>query len=57
MSEPMRAAVHDTMLGFRAARTLVLAAEQQAKRDGMTVSELLRHALRQQLHRPKTEAR
>ena len=45
----MRVSVHDCTLRFRANEALVAAAEQKARREGMSLSELIRHALRREL--------
>ena len=42
----MRPFVHDSIIRFRANQALVAAAERKAQREGMTVSELMRQALR-----------
>jgi predicted nucleic acid-binding protein len=48
----MRSSVHDTVVRFRANGRLVADAETKALREGMSLSELLRHALRQELRTP-----
>ena len=45
----MRAEVHDATAKFRVSADLLTAAEQKAKREGMSLSELLRHALRREV--------
>lgn len=45
----MRSNVHDTMARFRVNEALLSAAEEKARREGMSLSELMRHALRREL--------
>ncbi|QHD65767.1 hypothetical protein GS397_00895 [Sphingobium yanoikuyae] len=45
----MRGNVHDTAVRFRANNALIVAATQKARREGMSLSELLRHALRKEV--------
>ena len=45
----MNRPVHDTLVRFRANQTIVTAAEERARREGMSLSELIRHALRREL--------
>lgn len=52
MSDYTRLPVHDTTVGFRVNEALPTAAEHHARREGMTLSELLRHALRRELREP-----
>lgn len=49
MSDYSRLPVHDTAVGFRVNEALLAAAENHARREGMTLSELLRHALRREI--------
>jgi antitoxin component of RelBE/YafQ-DinJ toxin-antitoxin module len=49
MSDYPRAPIHDAAIRFRVAENLLLSAEAKAKSEGMTLSELLRHALRREL--------
>ena len=51
MSHCPRAAVHDVAVGFRVNEALFTATEQRARREGMTMSELIRHALRRELRK------
>lgn len=44
-----RQSVHNTPVNFRVNAAIIAAAEQKAKREGMSISELLRHALRNEL--------
>ncbi|MGE0776633.1 MAG: hypothetical protein AB7L36_16555 [Sphingomonadaceae bacterium] len=48
----MRSPVHDCVVRFRANGRLLESAEAKAQAEGMSLSELLRHALRQELRRP-----
>lgn len=41
--------VHNTPVHFRANHALVAAAEEKARREGMSLSELLRHAVRREV--------
>ena len=50
----MRPAVHDRVIRCRANSILVTAAIRTAEQEGMTVSELLREAIRQRVR--QTEA-
>ncbi len=45
----MRQNVHDTVARFRINHRLLTAAEIEAERKGMSLSELMRHALRREL--------
>jgi hypothetical protein len=45
----MRSCVHDVPVQFRANRRLLTAARAKAERDGMSVSELMRSALRREI--------
>jgi hypothetical protein len=45
----MRTMIHDRPVYFRAHSSLVVAAEARASRMGMSLSELMRHALRREL--------
>jgi predicted HicB family RNase H-like nuclease len=45
----MRGNVHDTAVRFRANNALIAAAAQKAEREGMSLSELMRHALRKEV--------
>jgi hypothetical protein len=45
----MRAQIHTTVVQFRANQALLAAAHEKARREGMSLSELLRHALRREL--------
>lgn len=47
----MRTSVHDTTLRLRVSENLREAAEAKARSEGMTLSELIRHALRQEVKR------
>lgn len=49
MSYAPRAPVHDAAIRFRVNEALLAQAESCARRNGMTVSELLRNALRREL--------
>ncbi|MET3287046.1 UNVERIFIED_ORG: putative DNA binding CopG/RHH family protein [Sphingomonas sp. 1057] len=49
MSNLHRSSIHDAHIRFRVANTLLHSAEEKAQREGMTLSELLRHALRREL--------
>ena len=42
----MRCNVHNSMVRFRANEALIAAAAEKAQREGMSLSELLRHAVR-----------
>jgi hypothetical protein len=42
----MRGNVHNTAVRFRANDALIAAAAEKAQREGMSLSELLRHAVR-----------
>ncbi len=46
---PVGSGVHDSLARFRANEALLAAAQKKARRDGMTFSELMRHALRREL--------
>lgn len=41
--------VHDTTVRFRVNAALVAAAEAKARREGMNLSEFLRHAVRREV--------
>lgn len=41
-----RANVHDVHIRFRVNHAIVAAAEEKSRREGMSLSELMRHALR-----------
>jgi hypothetical protein len=45
----MRRQTHDATVYFRAPSHIVAAAEERARREGMSLSELIRHALRREL--------
>tara|TARA_R110000787_G_scaffold98664_3_gene202761 strand:+ start:34536 stop:34709 length:174 start_codon:yes stop_codon:yes gene_type:complete len=45
----MRAAVHNTPIQFRANSAIVDAAYQKARHEGMSLSELIRSALRREV--------
>lgn len=45
----MRANIHDAAVRFRVNETLLSAAESKARREGMSLSEFLRQALRREL--------
>ena len=45
----MRQPVHSALVRFRANEALVAQAEAKARREGMTLSELMRHALRREV--------
>ena len=45
----IRALTHDRPVYFRAHSSLVIAAEEKARREGMSLSELLRAALRDKI--------
>jgi len=45
----MRANIHDATIRFRVNETLLSAAEIKARRDGMSLSEFVRHAIRKEL--------
>ena len=45
----MREAVHDTVAAFRVNEGLLAKAEEKARREGMSLSELMRHALRREV--------
>lgn len=49
MSDATRAPVHDAAIRFRLAESLLASAEKTARREGMSLSELVRHALRRHL--------
>ena len=49
MADLARGAVHDATVRFRVAQSLLASAEVKARREGMSLSELLRHALRREL--------
>lgn len=48
----MRSSVHDSVVRFRTSAKLLADAEAKARDEGMSLSEFLRHALRQQLRKP-----
>ena len=45
----MRESVHCHTVTFRASPAIVASAEAKARREGMSLSELMRHALRREL--------
>jgi predicted HicB family RNase H-like nuclease len=45
----MRRIIHTTPVNFRADPGLIAAAEEKARRDGMSMSEFMRAALRREL--------
>lgn len=45
----MRQSVHGAVARFRVNEELLSAAEEKARREGMTFSELVRHALRREV--------
>jgi predicted HicB family RNase H-like nuclease len=45
----MRQQTHDAMARFRVSEGLLSAAEEKARREGMSLSELMRHALRREV--------
>jgi len=45
----MREPVHDSVIRFRANAALIASAERKARREGMSLSEFLRQALRREL--------
>lgn len=45
----MRNNVHNSMIRFRANDALMAAAAEKARREGMSLSELMRHALRKEV--------
>lgn len=49
MSGLSRSPVHDGTVFFRVNKALLASAEERARREGMSLSELLRHALRREL--------
>ena len=49
MSDYSREPVHDAAFRFRVNEALLAAAEVRARQDGMTLSELIRHALRREI--------
>jgi len=49
MSDCARGTIHDAAIRFRVAEKLLASAEEKARREGMSLSELLRHALRREL--------
>ncbi|WP_157098677.1 ribbon-helix-helix protein, CopG family [Novosphingobium rosa] len=49
MNHCVRAPVHGAAIRFRVAESLLASAEEKARREGMSLSELLRHALRREL--------
>jgi hypothetical protein len=51
MSDLARSSVHDSVVRFRVNEALVASAEVKARREGMSLSEFLRHALRRELRR------
>lgn len=51
MSDCSRASVHGAAVGFRVNEALLAAVEARARRDGMSTSELIRHALRREVRR------
>jgi predicted HicB family RNase H-like nuclease len=49
MNEHTRSLVHDETVRFRIAGSLLASAERRAQQEGMSLSELMRHALRREL--------
>jgi hypothetical protein len=49
MCNCLRAPVYDTAARFRVNEAMLAAAQERARLQGMTVSELFRHALRREL--------
>jgi len=49
MYDCTRAPIHDTAARFRVNEALLAAAQKRARVQGMTMSELFRHALRREL--------
>jgi antitoxin component of RelBE/YafQ-DinJ toxin-antitoxin module len=49
MCDCTRASVHDAAARFRVNEALLAAAQKRARLQGMTMSELFRHALRREL--------
>jgi len=47
--ENLRQAVHNSEARFRVNDGLLFAAEERARREGMSLSEFMRHALRREL--------
>jgi len=45
----MRRQTHDANIYFRAPSSILAQAEAKARREGMSLSELIRHALRREL--------
>lgn len=45
----MSGGVHNSTARFRISRELLASAEEHARRQGMTVSELMRHAMRREM--------
>lgn len=45
----MRREIHNSTVRFRVNCALLAAAQEKALREGMTVSELLRHAIRKEV--------
>jgi len=45
----MRPSVHDSVVRFRVSEGLVSAAEAKAREEGMTLSELIRQAVRREV--------
>lgn len=45
----MRGQIHNAAVRFRVSDTLLAAASAKARREGMSLSELLRHAVRREL--------
>jgi len=45
----MRAAVHDVPVSFRASAAIIAAAETKARRQGMSLSEFMRAAIRREV--------
>jgi antitoxin component of RelBE/YafQ-DinJ toxin-antitoxin module len=45
----MKPGVHDSLIRFRVNEELVAAAEAKARREGMTLSELVRQAVRREV--------
>lgn len=49
MEADMRENIHDMAVRFRANNALIAAATLKAQREGMSLSELMRHALRREV--------
>ena len=55
MPAAARNTVHDAAIRFRVHDALLASAEAKARRDGMNLSELMRHALRRELRDPQRD--